>query len=68
MDQALLISLKYQGCLNEMWGVNKGGCGKKNVCFGVDGAFVFQMRENTNHKANKGCFGTLFSGCPLCFS
>jgi hypothetical protein len=25
------FSPKYQGCFNEMWGVNKGGCGKKII-------------------------------------
>jgi hypothetical protein len=69
MDRALPIPLMYQGCLNEMWGVNKGGCGKKKkLCFGANGAFFFQVEENTNHKASKRCLGTLFSGCPLCYS
>ncbi len=40
---------------------------KKLLCFGANGAFVFQ-RGNRCHKVNKGCLGTLFNGCPLCGS
>jgi hypothetical protein len=34
------------------------------LCFGVDGAFVFEG-GNMCYKANKRCFGTLLNGCSL---
>jgi hypothetical protein len=41
MDWALLISLKYQGCLNEIWGLNKGGCGRKQIMLWCRWGFCF---------------------------
>lgn len=39
----------------------------KLLCFGANGASVFQG-GNMCHKANKECLGTLYNGCPLCGS
>ncbi len=48
-------------------GLTREKVAKKLLCFGADGTFVFQG-GNMCHKANKGCLGTLFNGCPLCGS
>jgi hypothetical protein len=55
------------GSIDEMWKANEGRGGKKTIMLWCKWDFCF-LRGKHVSKANEGCLGTLFNGCPLCGS